>query len=365
MNQNRAFSAIVRTLLVLTIAAVLYLVLWPVPIDPVAWNAPESQGYTGDFALNDGLDAMQAIDLAPHAGPEDIAIDPAGNLYTGTEGGEILRIGADRSISVFATAGGRPLGMEFDADGNLLVANGELGLQRVSVDGVVTVLADTVDDERIGYADDLDIAPDGRIYFSDASTKFGSVEFGGGYEASLLDIMEHGGHGRLLVYDPASGDTAVVLDGLQFANGVAVDPGGRFVLVNETSSYRVLRHWLEGPRAGETEVLIDNLPGFPDNVNRGLDGRYWIGLVAPRNDLLDALSDKPFARKVVQRLPAALRPQAVPSAHVIAIDESGNVVANLHGHGTPVTTITGVLETPDALYLSSLMSTAVGIREAL
>ncbi len=361
MSRNRISRAIVRTLLALTAAVLLYLLLWPVPIDPVAWDAPESQGYSGDFAINDGLDAMQAIDIAPHVGPEDIAIDSAGNLYTGTEDGEILRIGADRSVSTFARTGGRPLGMEFGADGSLLVANGVLGLQRVSSEGVVTVLADTVDGERIAYADDLDIAPDGRVYFSDATTKFGSAEFGGGYEASLLDIMEHGGHGRLLVYDPATAGTAVVLDGLQFANGVAVDPGGRFVLVNETSSYRVLRHWLEGPRAGKTEVLIDNLPGFPDNVNRGLDGRYWIGLVAPRNDLLDALSGKPYLRKVVQRLPAALRPQAVPSAHVIAVDESGKVVANLHGRATPVTTITGVLETPDALYLSSLMSTAVGV----
>jgi sugar lactone lactonase YvrE len=342
----------------------LYLLTWPVPIEPVAWNAPEDAGYSGDFALNDALVELDTIDIAPYHGPEDIAVDPLGNLYAGTESGEIIRIDADREIEVFARTGGRPLGLEFDAVGNLLVANGTAGVQRVDGSGNVTVLTNTVGGKPIGYADDLDVAPDGRIYFSDASTKFGAGDYGGTYDASLLDIMEHGGHGRLLVYDPATETTEVVLDGLQFANGVAVDPQGRYLLVNETSNYRVLRYWLGGARAGETEVLVDNLPGFPDNINRGLDGRYWVGLVAPRNALLDALSDKPFLRKVVQRLPQALRPKAVASTHVIAIDANGDIVANLHGNGVPVSTVTGALEMPGALYLSSLVGTVIGIQES-
>ncbi|MBU2675738.1 MAG: SMP-30/gluconolactonase/LRE family protein [Gammaproteobacteria bacterium] len=347
-------------LLLILAAAVLYLLTWPVPIEPVAWNAPADAGYSGDFALNDALVDLRAIDISPHHGPEDIVADEAGNLYTGTDNGKIIRIGISGAIHEFAETGGRPLGLEFDSVGNLLVANGTLGVQRIDATGKVTLLTNEVGGMPIGYADDLDIASDGRVYFSDASTKFGAGDYGGSYEASLLDIMEHGGHGRVLVYDPANAKTETLLDGLQFANGIAVDPQGRFLLVNETSNYRVLRHWLGGARAGETEVLVDNLPGFPDNINRGLDGRYWVGLVAPRNALLDALSDKPFLRKVVQRLPKALRPQAVASTHVIAINEDGNVVANLHGDGSSVNTITGALETPNALYLSSLVGTAIG-----
>ncbi len=346
--------------LVVLAAAILYFIAWPVPIEPVAWSAPEDAGYTGDFEINDALAGLHSIDISPHHGPEDVVADEAGNLYTGTEDGKIVRINADGAIEVFAETGGRPLGLEFDAAGNLLVANGILGVQQVDDAGNVTLLTDTVNGEHIGYADDLDVAPDGRIYFSDASTKFGAGNFGGSYEASLLDLMEHGGHGRVLVYDPASARTEVLIGGLQFANGIAIDPQGRYLLVNETGSYRVVRHWLAGMRAGESEVLVDNLPGFPDNINRGLDGRFWIGLVAPRNALLDALSDKPFLRKVVQRLPKAMRPQAVESTHVIAIDDDGNIVANLHGHGVPVTTVTGALETPDALYLSSLVGTVIG-----
>jgi len=350
-----------RLLLVLLAAAALYLLTWPVPVDPVAWQAPEDVGYTGDFAANDALAGLERVEIAPYHGPEDAVIDRVGNLYTGTEDGKILRIAAqDGSISVFAETGGRPLGLEFGADGNLLVANAYIGLQSVDAGGAVTLLTDEVDGSPIRYADDVDVAPDGRIYFTDASTKFGAADYDSTYGASLLDILEHGSHGRVLVYDPTTGETGTVMAGLDFANGVAVDPAGRFLLVIETGTYRVLKHWLAGPSAGETEILIDNLPGFPDNVNPGLDGRYWVGLVSPRSAQLDSLSDKPFLRKVVQRLPEAMRPAAEPSTHVFAIDAEGNVVANLQGDGKKLQAVTGALETPDALYLTSLFGTALG-----
>ncbi|MDH3554002.1 MAG: SMP-30/gluconolactonase/LRE family protein, partial [Gammaproteobacteria bacterium] len=110
----------------------------------------------------------------------------------------------------------------------------------------------------------------------------------------------------------------------------------------------------QGPDAGNTEVLIDNLPAFPDNINNGMNGRFWIGMVAPRNELLDKLSDKPFLRKVTQRLPASVRPKAEPYAHVIAINGDGEVLMNMHDPAARFSTLTGVLETSDALYLTTL-----------
>lgn len=349
-----------RLVLIIAAAAALYLLTWPVPVDPVAWEAPEDAGYIGEFAANDALAALERLEIAPFHGPEDLAADRAGYLYTGTEDGKILRIAPDGGIIVFADTGGRPLGLEFDGDGNLLVANAYLGLQSVDAGGAVTLLTDEVDGSPIRYADDVDVAPDGRIYFSDASTKFGAAEYASTYGASLLDILEHGSHGRVLVYDPKTGATGTVMAGLDFANGVAVDGSGRFLLVVETGTYRILKHWLAGPDAGETEILIDNLPGFPDNINPGLDGRFWVGLVSPRSAQLDALSDKPFLRKVVQRLPKNLRPAAVPSAHIFAIDGEGAVVANLQGDGMRLQAVTGALETREHLYLTSLFGTALG-----
>lgn len=333
----------------------LYLAAWPVPVDPVAWQAPEDHGLTGAFAANDALASAGAIDLGAHEGPEDITAGHDGALYASVASGTIVRISQETGqASEFARTGGRPLGIESTPDGSLLVANGYLGIQRISPQGEVTNLLDAIDGEPLAYADDLAVASDGVIYFSDASTKFGALASKGSYEASLLDILEHGGHGRVIAFDPGSRDARVIIEGLNFANGVAISADDRFLLVAETGTYRILRHWLLGPGAGTTEVIVDNLPGFPDNINNGEDGRFWVGLVAPRDSKLDALSDKPFLRKVVQRLPAFLRPAAVPSSHVIAIDGDGDVLTSLQDPAATYPAMTGVCETKQRLYLTRL-----------
>jgi sugar lactone lactonase YvrE len=332
----------------------LYLAAWPVPVDPVAWQAPQDEGLTGVFAANDTLAAAGTVDLGEYEGPEDIAVGHDGALYATTFSGAILRIDPDsHRVSEFARTGGRPLGIEAAPDGALLVANAYVGIQRVSQQGDVTDLLTAVDGEPLAYADDLAVAGTGVVYFSDASSKFGARDWNGTYEASLLDILEHGGHGRLIEFDPRSGRASVLLDGLNFANGIAIAPDNSYLLIAETGSYRILRHWLQGPEAGTTEVLIDNLPGFPDNINGGED-RFWVGLIAPRDAKLDSLSDRPFLRKVVQRLPAFLRPSAVPSSHVFAIDGEGSVLLSLQDPAARYPAMTGACEAGQRVYLTRL-----------
>jgi len=96
-------------------------------------------------------------------------------------------------------------------------------------------------------------------------------------------------------------------------------------------------------------------------VNTGLDGRFWIGLVAPRNDLVDALSDKPCLRKIIQRLPAFIRPTAIPSSHVIGISGDGKVLMNLQDTAARFPAITGAYEIHDKLFLSSLFGHELAI----
>jgi hypothetical protein len=206
----------------------------------------------------------------------------------------------------------------------------------------------------------VDVGADGKIYFSDASTKFGAKELGGTYEASLLDINEHGGHGRLIVYDPATGKAETLLKGLNFANGVGVSPDQTYVLVNETGAYRVIRYWIAGPKKGKAEPLIEDLPSFPDNISTGINGRYWIAFVSPRNPLIDSLSGKPFLRKVIQRMPAFLRPKAIAYGHIIAIDGNGKVLENLQDTAGAYSINTSVTETSDYLYIGSLVTPFLG-----
>lgn len=338
------------------VLAVLYLLAWPVPVDPVAWEAPEDQGLTGKFAANDMLAPARGIDLGEHDGPEDIALGTDGNLYATTHGGAIIRISpGDSSIDVLADPGGRSLGIETDADGSLLIANAYTGIQRVAMDGTVTDLVTHVDGTPLVYADDVAVAGTGKIYFSEASTKFGAEAAGGTLEGSLLDMLEHGANGFIAEHDPATGETRIIIDDLNFANGVAVSEDDQFLLVAETGSYRILKHWLEGEKAGTTEVLIDNLPGFPDNINNGLNGRFWIGLVNPRNEFLDRFAGSALIRKIAWRLPPALRPKPVMSSHVFAIDGDGEVLMNLQDPAARFPMTTGALETRDAIYVTTLI----------
>ena len=352
----------ILTFLGMPVAAILlYLLFWPVPVEPVAWNAPEDRGLVDPFEPNDRLKRARSIQLGEHEGPEDVTAGRDGLIYATSKDGYVLRIGSNGKVSRFAETGGRPLGIEADSDGSLLVANAYVGIQRVAPDGSVATVLDEFDGEPLVYADDLAIAADGTIFFSEASTKFGAREWAGTFEGSLLDILEHGGHGKIIAFNPVTGESRLVLGGLQFANGIAISDDQRYLLIVETGSYRILRHWLDGPAAGSTEVILDNLPGFPDNINNGLNGRFWIGLVAPRSPALDKLSARPFLRKVVQRLPAALRPKALPSSHVIAITGNGQVLENLQDPAARFSSLTGVYETWDSLYLTALFGDELGV----
>ncbi len=350
-----------KFLLVVLCTLFAYLLLWPVSVDPVAWQSAKASEFAGVYARNQRLAAVERLAIADDAqlhGPEAVAAGADQQLYFSTGEGWIIRHNpVTGSSERWVNVGGRPLGLAFDHSGRLLVANAYLGLQSVSRDGTIELLTDRVDGRRIEYADDLDIAADGTIYFSDASTKFGAEKFGGTYPASILDLLEHGGHGELLAYSPHTGVTTRLLDGLQFANGVAVAADSAFVLVNETGANRVVRYWLTGPRQGHSEIFLDALPGFPDNLVRDGD-HFWLGLVSPRLPLLDALADWPLLRKIVARLPERFKPAAKHYSHLLRIDSNGRVVESLQDPSGGYHTITGALRTSGEmgnwLYLTSL-----------
>lgn len=348
--------------------AAAYFALWPVPIEPVSWPAPTPPGYTGPFAPNTGLANLQSLDAGGEVGPEHIAIGTDGKLYAAMHGGHLIRMAQDGgSREVFATTGGRVLGFAFDAQGRMIAADAMKGLLAIAADRTITVLADHVTpDDPIGFADAVVVAPDGIIYFSDASTRFTAVQWGGTYEASVLDVLEQSASGRILAYDPASGKTRVVAHGLSFANGVALAEDGHTLFVNETGQYRI---WKIDGRANDLDVrsgspqariLLENLPGYPDNLMRGQGGRIWVGLFKPRNPAADSLAEKPAMRKVLLRLPRFMLPLGKSYGHVFAIDEDGKVVESLQDAAAAYPQTTGATETADRLYIHSLNAPAIG-----
>lgn len=350
---------LVRAVLLFVVLLIAYLLFWPVPVNPVAWKAPVDAGYTGVFNKNNKLALFSSISLDGLHGAEAVVGDGLGGFYSATHEGDVVywSEGDDVATSLF-TLDGRPLGMLLEDSHTMWIADAFNGLVKVenyrkadrSIDLVLTEVAG----KPLLYIDDLDIAPSGKIYFSDASTRFGAKNVGDTLAASLLDIMEHSASARLVEYDPVTGETVVVADQFNFLNGIAIEPGGEFLLAAETGSYRIWKVWLTAEKYGQKEVILDNLPGFPDNIHTGESGRFWVGLTSPRSESLDQLSNAPFVRKMVQRLPSALRPLASRYGMVIAIDGDGAVLANLQAPEAEVYMTTGAWESKTHLYVSSL-----------
>ena len=335
-----------------------YLFFWPGPIEPVAWSPAKAPPLEGVYAANTRLDAVERIGTGVDWGPEDVAVDRVGRIYAGMEHGRIVRFEPDGNrYRAFAETGGRPLGLHFDSRGNLIVADARRGRLSVSPKGEIEVLTTEATGVPFGLTDDVDIAADGTIYFTDATHKYSISDL-------MLDAIEHGANGRLLAYDPASRETRVLLDGLSFANGVAVSPDQSFVLVCETWKYRIRRYWINGPSQGESDIFIENLPGFPDGVSSDGKDTYWVALVSPRYAWVDAVLPFPRLRRALLRLGVfGLEENAEPSRYgfVLGLDSSGGVVHNLQDPtGMYYDTITSVQEHDGMLYLGSIAQDALG-----
>jgi sugar lactone lactonase YvrE len=265
----------------------------------------------------------------------------------------LARVLADGGFDVVARTPGRTLGLAFHPDGTLYLCVLGEGLVALRPDGALRTVARAHAGVPFRFVDDVDVAPDGTVYFTDASSRF---------QTFRPDLVEHGPNGRLLSYRPATGETALVLGGLHFANGVAVGPNGEYVLVNETGSYRIQRVWLAGPRKGQAEVFLDDLPGFPDNVTWSASRRvFWVALFSPRLAVFDWLQPHLWLRKVVFRLPEALQPAPVRHAWVLGVDEAGRVVHDLEdASGTSFAPVTSARERDGVLWLGSLEREALG-----
>jgi len=335
--------------LLIIVVALAYLLLAPVPITPGAWTPPAAPALTGQYAQNTRLASVQKFSLGDGHKPEDVAIDSEGKIYAGFEDGRIMVLQPDGTQPrVFAETHGRPLGLIFDREGNLIVADAIKGLLSVNKAGEVKLLADEADGEKFGCLNDLDVGADGTIYFTEASNKFPMSQFAN-------DIMEHQPNGRLLALEPTSRRPRTLLRDVYFANGVAVSPDQTFVLVVETGMYRIRRVWLKEPKMGQNDIFIDNLPGFPDGVSSNGRDRFWVALVTPRQALFDRMLPYPSLRKVVARLPKFFQPAPKRYSFVLGLDRQGRVVENLQ-NGSPdcYAQIANVVEHNGALYLGSI-----------
>ncbi|KAL2230401.1 protein STRICTOSIDINE SYNTHASE-LIKE 13 [Sesamum indicum] len=262
-------------------------------------------------------------------GPESLEFDVLGRgPYAGLADGRVVRwMGKDAGWETFALVThnwteklcaqgvnstttkqwkieakcGRPLGLRFDQKtGNLYIADAYYGLMVVGPEGgVATPLATHVDGNPILFANDLDIHDNGSIFFTDTSRRYNRVDH-------FFILLEGEATGRLLRYDPHTRTTHVVMEGLAFPNGVQLSKDQSFLLFTETTNCRIMKHFLEGPKTGKTEVVA-NLPGFPDNVRINEKGEFWVAIDCCRTAAQEVLIHNPWLRSVYFRLPIPMR----------------------------------------------------------
>ena len=329
--------------------------------------APSCDPKSGtEWALNDKLRPARPIGLGRIEGPEDVILDRNDHLYAGSRHGDIIRFLAPdyEEMEIFAHIGGTPLGMAFDRNDNLYVCIGGMGLYMVTPDREVVKITDETnrnfksinDDSRLRLADDLDITDDGLIFFSEATVRYEMHEW-------ATDGLEARGNGRIICYNTNTKKTHTVIDNLIFPNGVCIASDGQSFLFAETWGCTVKRHWYQGPKAGTTEIVLDNLPGFPDNINNSSDGHYWMSLVGMRCPAMDLAWKMPsFRRRMAKQVPRDewLFPN-INTGCVLKFSETGEILEtmwDLGGENHPM--ITSMREHRGHLYLGGIMNNRIG-----
>ena len=321
---------------------------------------------SGAYATNNKLRDVTLIGLGRIEAPEDVILDRHDNLYAGSRHGDVMRFFAPdyERMEVFAHIGGQPLGMAFDRHDNLHVCIGGMGLYRITPGQVVERVTDETnrsyssinDDSRLRLADDLDIADDGRIFFSEATTRYEMHEW-------PVDGLEARGNGRIICHDPRDGSTRTVLRDLRFPNGIAIASDRQSILFAETWGCCIKRYWFDGPRSGQVEMVIDNLPGYPDNINLASDGHYWLALVGMRGPAYDLAMRMPgFRKRMAKRVPLDewLFPN-INTGCVLKFSEAGVVLEtfwDLGGENHPM--ITSMREHRGHLYLGGISNNRIG-----
>ncbi len=326
-------------------------IIWPRRIKP--WTELTELRDTCPMPEPTPISSLQKFPL-PSIGPEDVLIGEDGQVYAGSEDGWIYQLDpATGDCRTLVNTRGRPLGLAFDPLGNLVICDSDKGLLSFDLaQQTLETLTGEAEGRRLNFCNNADIAADGRIFFSESSTRYR-------YGESSRDVIEQIPTGSLFCRYP-DGRVVRVTDGLLFANGVCLSPDESFVLVAETGAARIQRFDLEGPDAGKLMPFAQDLPGLPDNLSLGSDGLVWVALVVPKTEkFTKIISLPPWLRKLVARLPDRLKPPPDQCLRVLAFDLHGRKVHDFEGDPVEFSEVTGVRESNGYVYLGSLTLAAV------
>ena len=258
-------------------------------IDPVRWQPPGSR----PLPPPDPTPALRLVEI-PGTAPEDVVAAVDGTIWTGVEDGRIIAVdAAGGAPRVVTDTGGRPLGLAFTRDHRLLICDSHRGLLRYDPQTQqLETLVSEVAGQALTFCSNAVESADGTIYFTESTSRFH-------YEHYKGSVVEARGSGSLLQRSP-DGTVSVLATGLHFANGVTLTADESAVVFAESTGRRLSKYWLTGPHRGSITALVTELPGHPDNISTGRDGRIWVAMVSDRNALSDWLSPRaPVLRRML------------------------------------------------------------------
>ena len=319
------------------------------------WSPPTDKGFTGDFKSNNLLKQTVYGLKGLISGPEDVAVDSLGRVYAGLQDGKIIRHEKGDKFEVLVNTGGRPLGLHFDKEEHLIIADAEKGLFKLDTQKkTLKLLFDKYEEFFVPFLDDVTVGKNGSIFFTQASDVYSLKEHS-------KDFIYHRGTGRVFSFNPQTKKSELLMKGLHFANGIAISKNDEFLLVNETGKYRVLKYFLKGPKKGKTEVFIDNLPGFPDGISSNGEDIFWLAIIDPRDKLLDNILPFPNLRKILLLLPEALAPPRPKYGAVFGLNYEGKVIFNFQDpKGQSFSAVTSVQQFGENIYLGTLRNPYYG-----
>jgi sugar lactone lactonase YvrE len=337
--------------------SVLAFLVWPSPIDSRAFHSGPMPELGGPLAPNRVLEACRIISVGDVAHADKLLVDDAGRVYAGDERGRILRLvpddRGDYSVEVYAEPGGRPMELDFDPDGNLVVA--DLEGSHVLIDGSrESRRLPTLEGLPLGTAG-VAVARDGIVYYGAHTERHAASD----QLEAFMSMLAAQPSSELRAFNPRTGEVRTLTDGLLLPVGVELSENEDFVAVAEFFAYRVTRYWLEGPKAGTADRLVENLPGMVDGLASDGRGTFYLTMPAYRNPALDWMHQRPWAKKQVAKLlplllGMGLSPSATPGV-VLAMDESGRTLRSFQDpEGEVVSSVTGAEYHAGDLYLTSI-----------
>nr|WP_221217901.1 MULTISPECIES: SMP-30/gluconolactonase/LRE family protein [unclassified Mycolicibacterium] len=295
---------------------------------------------------------LRVVDVGGHA-PEDVVVDGDGAIWTGTDNGAIIRIRPGSVPEVVGNTGGRPLGLAVGRDGRLLICDSHRGLLRLDpATATFETLVSEVAGRPLTFCSNVVESSDGTIYFTESTSRFH-------YEYYKGAVLEARASGSLFRRD-VDGTVTTLASGLRFANGVTLSADESVLVVAETTACRVSKYPLTSSGVGEPVPVIENLPGYPDNISTAPDGRIWVALVSERNAIGEWLAPRaPALRSLLWKLPYSWMPNPKPVVWAIAVDLDGRVHRQLRAEDPRFALATGLVEHGGKLWLGCIGSSTV------